>query len=69
MWLSTNGNWLLGLMGGMIVAMELCLFRFDAIEVLPAEQTGTRSQGRRGVVRGGKVKLGLRNKKRTSARV
>jgi hypothetical protein len=61
MWLPANGNWLLGSMGGMIAAMELCLFCFGAIAVLPVERTGSKSQGNRGVVRGRKVKLGLRN--------
>jgi hypothetical protein len=34
MWLSANGNWLLGSMGGIIAAMELCLFRFGTIIIL-----------------------------------
>jgi hypothetical protein len=34
MWLPANGNWLLGSMGGMIAATELCLFRFTAIAIL-----------------------------------
>ena len=64
-----NSSWLLGSMGGMIARTELCLFCFGAIAILPAEQTGARSQGSRGVVRGGNVKLGLGNQNCTSARV
>jgi hypothetical protein len=63
MWLPTKGSWLLGSIGGMIAAKVLCVFRFGAIVVLPAERAGSRSQGSRGVVRGEKGKLGLRNKK------
>jgi hypothetical protein len=69
MWLPVNENWLLGSIGGMMAAMELYLFRFGAIAVLLAERAGSRSQGSRGVVRGGKVKLGLRNRNCTSTRV
>jgi hypothetical protein len=42
---------------------ELCFFRFGAIS--PMERTGAKSKENRGVVRGGNVKLGLRNQKRT----
>ena len=69
MWLPANGNWLLGSMGGMIAATELFLFYFGAIAIWPTEQTEARSRGRRGVIRGGNVKLGLRNHKRMSAQV
>jgi hypothetical protein len=69
MWLPANGNWLLGSMGGMTAATELCFFRFGAIAISPAERTGIRSQGSRGMVRGGNVKLGLRNQNYTSVRV
>jgi hypothetical protein len=69
MWLLANGNWLLGSMGGMTVATELCLFRFGAIAILLAERTRARSQGSIGVVRGGNVKLGLENQNCMSTRV
>jgi hypothetical protein len=64
MWLPANGNWLLGSMGGMLAVTELCLFRFGAIAIWPAERIEAGSWGSRGVVRGGIVKLGLRNYKR-----
>jgi hypothetical protein len=57
-WLPAKGIWLLGSMGGMIATVELCLFRFNAITILSTEQTGEISQGSRGVVRGGNMKLG-----------
>jgi hypothetical protein len=60
-------NWLLGSMGGMITATELCLFCFGTIAILPAERTGARSQGSREVIRGENVKLGLGNQNYTSA--
>jgi hypothetical protein len=62
-WLPANGSWLLGSMDGMIAAMVLCLFRFGAIAIFLAERVGSKSQGSRGVVRRGKVKLGLKNQK------
>jgi hypothetical protein len=62
-WLSANDSWLLGSMGGMIVAMVLCLFHFGAIAIFLAERPGSKSQGSRGVVRRERVKLGLRNQK------
>jgi hypothetical protein len=50
-WLPANGSWLLGSMGGMIVATVLCLFRFGTIAIFLAEREGSKSQGSRGVVR------------------
>jgi hypothetical protein len=44
-------------MGGMIAAAELCVLRLGAIAISPAERTGAESQGNRGVVRSGNVKL------------
>jgi hypothetical protein len=50
----------------MITMMELCFFHFGAIAISPAEQTEAKSQGNRRMVRGGKVKLGLKNQMRMS---
>jgi hypothetical protein len=45
---------------------ELCFFRFGDIAISPAERTIAKSKENRGVVRGGNVRLGLRNQKHTS---
>jgi hypothetical protein len=46
-----------------MAAEELFFFCLGTIAISPAKQTEAKSQGNRRVVRGGNVKLGLRNKK------
>jgi hypothetical protein len=55
-------------MGGMIVATTLCLFRLGAIAISRAERAGLEIYESREAAEE-KVKLGLGNKKGTSARV
>jgi hypothetical protein len=55
-------------MGGMIAVTALCLFRLGAIAISLAERAGSKIQESREAAEE-KVKLGLGNKKGTSARV
>jgi hypothetical protein len=66
MWLPVNGNWLLGSMGGMTTTAEFWFFRLGAITISSADRTRAKSEGNRGAVRGGNVKLGLRTQKCTT---
>jgi hypothetical protein len=55
-------------MGGMIAAMMLCLFRLGVIAISRGERAGSEIQESKEAAEE-KVKLGLGNKKGTSARV
>jgi hypothetical protein len=48
----------------MTTATEVWFFRLGTIAILSAGRTRAKSEGNRGVVQGGNVKLGLRTQKR-----